>query len=486
MRASQHDRGSSEKRTQLIRNEKAPFHERYRFNGRFVVGGVPGDEVEMLIDFNKLDGGRIDGVVLGGDAATQAASIAFNAQTHCQIASADGFRTFQASRVLVNKLGGNEPGVVAQFFCGDVAETIRREGPEGRGISFALAGPLGVLEPREIPTSSWTGDRTIRRSDTRLDLGGAWDGDVELRNHYEWEQIPNAADQGRYAPVPSLTFRVEKTADELPDAAFVANAKEMAEDTTLLMSLAARRWVIWYGYTFWSPHAVTHFRGHRSRHGRVDDHRIGDSPVGLKARDFLKSCLPRFRERRISGEDLRLPIAYWVPKSDSRYVEERFAAAFWGLEKLIHLFANRTKKDHILGASAFDRVQRAIRKTLDDVSLPSDGRWGDGEASLELLKGKVPELNRPSIATQLQWVCDLLDVTWRDLYPPGLELNKPRFIQTRNEIFHSSAPIDGPFVLRETYRVSALFERLILRTLGWEDLGATGPGNMEISITTEL
>ena len=451
-----------------------------------MVGGVPGDEVDLLIDFNKLDGGRIDGIVLGGDAARQAASIAFNAQTHCQIASADGFRTIQANRVLVNRIGGAEPGVVAQFFCGGVSETIHREGPEGRGISFALAGPLGVLQPREQPTSSWTGDRTVKCHDTRLDLGGAWDGDVELRNHYEWEAIPDATDQGRYAPVPSLTFRVEKTADELPDATFVADAKEMAEDTTLLLSVAARRWVIWYCYTFWTPSAVTHFRGHRSRHGRVDDHRIDDSPVGLKAREFLKTCLPRFRERRIAGEDLRLPIAYWVPKSDSRYVEERFAAAFWALEKLIDLFANRNGKDHILGSSAFGRVQSAIRKTLDETSLPSDNPWGDRAASLEMLKGKVPELNRPSIATQLQSMCDRLDVTWRDLYPPSLELERPRFIQTRNEIFHSSAPVNGPFVLRETFRVSALFERLILRTLGWADLDATGPGNREIPITMEL
>jgi hypothetical protein len=103
-----------------------------------------------------------------------------------------------------------------------------------------------------------------------------------------------------------------------------------------------------------------------------------------------------------------------------------------------------------------------------------------------MLKDKLPELNRPSIATQLQWVCDRFEVTWRDLYPSSLNLDKPRFIQTRNEIFHSSAPVDGPFVLRETYRVSALFERLILRALGWADLAATGPGSTEIPITKEL
>jgi hypothetical protein len=470
----------------VILTEKRPFNERYQFSGRFIVGGVPGDEVDLIIEFNMLDGGRIDGVVLGDDAASRAASVAFQANSHCQITSADSeARTILADRVLVNKLGGTEPGVVAHFFCGEVSETIHRQGPEGRGISFSLAGPLGVLEPRELPTSSWTGDRTVKNYDTTLDLGVPWHGGVELRNHYAWEQIPGTAGQGRFAPVPSLTFRCEKTVEELSDVAFLSDAKEMAEDTTLLMSVAARQWVLWFGYTFWTPSAVTHVRGHRSRHGKVADHRLDDSPVGLRAREFLKTCLPRFRERRIAGEDLRLPIAYWVPKADSRYVEERCAAAFWALEKLIDLFVKHAKKDRIVGAGAFRRVQDAIKQVLQELNIP-EGRWGDSSISLEMLKDKLPELNRPSIATQLQWVCDRLDVTWRDLYPSSLNLDKPRFIQTRNEIFHSSAPVDGPFVLRETYRVSAVFERLILRALGWADLAATGPGSTEIPITEEL
>jgi len=72
------------------------------------------------------------------------------------------------------------------------------------------------------------------------------------------------------------------------------------------------------------------------------------------------------------------------------------------------------------------------------------------------------------------------------LYPSNVSLDRPRFIRTRNEIFHSNAPVDGAFVLRETYRVFALFERLILRALGWVDLSATGAAGAEIPIDDEL
>ncbi len=106
--------------------------------------------------------------------------------------------------------------------------------------------------------------------------------------------------------------------------------------------------------------------------------------------------------------------------------------------------------------------------------------------SLEMLKDKIPELNRPSISSQLSWLCDSFDVSWRDLYPADIDLEQPRFIRTRNEIFHSNSPIDGRFVLREAYRVSALFERLLLRALGWTDLSATGPDRPGLPIVDEL
>jgi hypothetical protein len=115
-----------------------------------------------------------------------------------------------------------------------------------------------------------------------------------------------------------------------------------------------------------------------------------------------------------------------------------------------------------------------------------DGGRIEGYVLLGMLREKLPELNRPSIASQLQWLCDSLGVTWRDLYPPNVSLDRPRFIRTRNEIFHSNAPVDGAFVLRETYRVSALFERLILKVLGWTDLSATGSAGAEIPITDDL
>ena len=452
--------------------EAQPFYKRHRFVGQFVLDDVTTDPVDVVVEFNELEGGRIDGVILGGESSMEVAKQAFNSHKACRLVSyGDPQHTVEAERVLVSSLTSESTGVVAEFSCVAVSETLRLERVTERGISFRLAGALGVLEPREIPSSSWTGERTIERRGNKLDLGVSWPGTIELRNEYLWQQS-DGPNRGRYAYVPTLELGCDVSKDELPDETFIEKAKALVDDATLLMSFACRQWIVWYSYSFWTPEFISQHRFHSSRDIRFQKHRIDDSPVGMKAAEFLRVCLPVFQEHRANGEDLRLPIVYWVPKAGSRYVEERFASVFWALEKLVDVFVKRENRDQILGRSDFRRVSRNVMKVFEKAQIP-EGSWGQPPVGLRMIQEKISELNRPSIGTQLQWLCDSLDVTWRDLYPASYDSPKPRFITTRNEIFHSNTPIDGGLVFRETRRVSLLFERLILKALGWSDLDST-------------
>ena len=465
--------------------ETQPFYKRHRFVGQFVLDDVTTDPVDVVVEFNKLEGGRIDGVILGGESSMEAAQQAYKKHKACRLVSCgDSRHTVEAERVLVSSLTSESTGVVAEFSCVSVSETLRLEGATERGISFRLAGALGALEPGEMPSESWTGERTIKRRENKLDLGVSWPGTIELRNEYLWEQS-DGPNRGRYAYVPTLDLGCDVSKDELPDEAFIAKAKALVDDVTLLMSFACRHWIVWYSYSFLTPEFVSQYRFHSSRDTRNEKHRINDSPVGMKAAEFLRVCLPRFQERRDNGEDLRLPIVYGVPKAGFRSVEERFAPAFWALEKLIDVLVNSDKRGRILSASAFKRLSHDVRRVLKEAQIP-DGRWGDPSVGLQMIRDKISELNQPSIANQLQWACDSLDVTWRDLYPASYDLPKPHFIETRNKIFHSNTPIDGGLVFRETCRVSLLFERLILKALGWSDLDSTGSRAARSSIDREL
>ena len=363
----------------------------------------------------------------------------FDSHKACRLIShRDPQHTIEAERVLVSSFTSESTGVVAEFSCAAVSETLRLESVAERGVSFRLAGALGALKPKELPTSSWTGERTIKRSGNTLDFGVSWPGTIELRNEYLWEQS-DTPHRGRYAYVPTLAFGCDVSRDELPDEAFIDNAKALVDDATLLMSFACRHWIVWYSYSFWTPEFISQYRFHSSRDTRNEMHRIDDSPVGMEAAEFLRICLPRFRERRNNREDLRLPIVYGVPKAGPRSVEERFAPAFWALEKLIEVLVHSENRGQILGTSAFDRLSQNVRQALGNTQIP-DGRWGEPSVELAMIREKIPELNRPSIRTKLQWLCDSLDVTWSDLYPASYDSPTPRFITTRNEIFHSNTP----------------------------------------------
>ena len=437
--------------------EEQPFYERHRFVGQFVLDEMTTEPVDVVVEFNKLEGDRIDGVILGGGSSTKVARQVSNAHEARLVSHGAPWRTVEAERVLISKrtdfsgASSESTEVVAEFLCSAVTETRRLEGGAERGISFRLAGALGALEPREIPTESWTGERTIDRRGSELDLGVSWPGTIELKNEYLWERS-DGPKRGRYAYVPTLYLGCDVSRDELPDEAFLDKAKALVGDATLLMSFVRRQWIVWYSYSFWTPEFVSQHRFHSSRDTRNQKHRIDDSPVGMKAAEFLRVCLPRFQERRNNVEDLRLPIVYGVPKAGSRSVEERFAPAFWALEKLIAVLVNRENRDQIL------RRKKAL----------------EGDES------------RLNIGDQLQWLCESLDVTWRDLYPANYVSTRPRFIKTRNKIFHSKTPIDGGMVFRETRRMSLLFERLILKALGWSDLDGTGPRTAGSPLDREL
>ena len=465
-----------------------PFYERHQFVGQFVSDGLTTSPVRVVVEFSRLSSGRIKGTILDEPSAFEVAYKIYKTSEHVRLVStADTDHVLEIDNVWITRLtfGGSPPTKrpPAEFTGSTFSEKRQIKTSNGRGISFRLSGGLGTLKPLETEYNNWTGDRSIERAGPKLDLGIPWNGKVELRNEYLWESAERPAD-GQYARVATLRFECHAPRTELPDEALLFEAKAIADDVTLLMSFARRQWVVWYHYTFWTPNSVRQEYKHSSRDTSNENNRIWDSPVGLKASEFLTRCLPTFRQKRDSRQDLTLPIAYSIPNAGARYIEERFAAVFWALEKLIELTIKNCGRDKLLKRSAFRQLGRKIKDICKKDM--SEGPWGDAAATQRMLESKIPELNRPSIGSQLIWLCGGLNVTWRDLYPADYKSDLPQFIKTRNDIFHSSEPIDGGTVLRETDRVSVLFERLVLKTLGWTDLTATDKHAAKLGINKKL
>ena len=107
--------------------EEQPFYKRHQFVGQFVFDEMTTDPVDVVVEFNELEGGRIDGVIVDGGSSPEVAQQVFDARKACRLVShGDPWRTVEAERVLAtNFLGASSgsTGVVAEFSCSAVSET---------------------------------------------------------------------------------------------------------------------------------------------------------------------------------------------------------------------------------------------------------------------------------------------------------------------------------------------------------------------------
>ena len=85
------------------------------------------------------------------------------------------------------------------------------------------------------------------------------------------------------------------------------------------------------------------------------------------------------------------------------------------------------------------------------------------------MASKLGDLNRPSFWDGVQSLMERHRVDWEDLYPqPAPE--RPTFINVRNSLFHSHTRFDEETLYKESVRLEAVVNRVLLRWLGWEDL----------------
>ena len=196
-------------------------------------------------------------------------------------------------------------------------------------------------------------------------------------------------------------LRADASAETISDADFLATAKQFADDTVLLLSLSARQWVVWYQYTYSSTQGLIFYR--------LDSSRPVSGKYQLRAyiahghlQEFLRVCVPVFHRFRANGQDLRMPILFWLTGQDASstpYLESRFALAVMALEKLLGV----------------------LRSSL---SIPT-AKW-----------------RTTSLKKKIETACDFYRQSWTDLYPSGYGRSTPMWIETRNRLFHEPESVD--------------------------------------------
>ncbi|GEM_PF-2127878 len=230
-------------------------------------------------------------------------------------------------------------------------------------------------------------------------------------------------------------------------------------------SLLQRRRSVWYKYVIeLDDRAIIFIKNYeRSKDPKVPHHRfivdISDS------REFLNKTFPQFQQYLNNGLDLISPINYYLSALEVKYIEAAFGMLFFALEKLkdeiCKAYPNKFRSQIFTEESniSFDEY-RALFKDLTKEYI-------DDKETRKLLYEKLLGLNRPSFKQSLKEILSQFQVKWKDLYVLDDDLN---FIDLRNKLFHSNTDIDNNLLFKEKVRLKAVFERIILSLLGWENI----------------
>jgi hypothetical protein len=328
----------------------------------------------------------------------------------------------------------------------------------------------------------------MKHSEERIELAMPCPFSVSVGYQFEYEPVDPKGSRRAVETVLTVRCVLEGEHTSRDDLALLSAAKTIVDDLTLLVSFIGGAWIRWYRYVSWTDH------GYREGLRRVAPSVTCDDDDTLDQRTmiprqwiipkFLKTAVPRLRSLDALGVDLRLPITYLIASKSARYIEEQFAYAILALEKLADSYAREHGLTSLVPSDDFKKIRRLVRAVVKAAfreSSPDDvvGPWERSRTS-QLMREKLSELNRPTLWAVLERALSELNVPWTDLYPENTQIQRrtPSFINARNRFIHSEGLIGPNRLGRELVRVRAISERIILRRLGWGDVGYT-PGGRE-------
>lgn len=472
----------------------ARFTDRITAVGTLSLGGKSAGPLDCLIDVSNVARHGIVGWVLG------------NQQTKEQIARAQGrggpmrlqatsgsegvtservwIRRMQSFDVSADQMPHGLVGIACEFECLDLTRRLDMGGERGeaREVRFLLTGPSGAGLVASSRRRSFDGSARVEVHDSRLALGGGLPFSMSVLPHFfysdeagEQGSLPRENRNSRHAAetaethVVALACRTRKLPDAYDDDRFLEEARRAAEDVCLLLSLLAGGMITWHAY-YQSAEGFSR-QHNRSLAGPRDEGRGEEIVNRSHLRSFLATAFRRLRRMREKGIDLEMPLIYAVAGAEARVARQRFGEFFIALEALHSIYLASHGAAFLLDKRMFRKVQKELKANLG-LALRRQGiRW---RKACELMASKLGELNRPSFWHGVQSLMERLRVDWEDLYPEPTP-DRPTFINLRNSLFHSHKRVDDETVYKESVRLEAIVNRVLLRWLGWEDLWAAPP-----------
>ena len=456
-----------------------PFVEKLEFVGRVGKDDHIAENMFVQIEYSLLNEGEIKGKILGSmktyEDIVHAQTFADPFLTLSSDASKNDGEECFSEKMLITKASQYSPSreitsIVGEFGLEEVTikNTIHNDAIAERILTLFLAGPRSAWTIYSMVEHSFTGNNKSKTFESSIELDNNLPFDIKVFPWYLYDKGPSPSNYTLQTDVLVLQLEVKQSFAHLIDKEVIKLGLEIANDLTLLVSLISRAWTTWYGYKYRRKSLLETYRRDARECSKKELDQL-DSLVDLvKARDFLKKSFTEYRRLRSEKIDLFLPIVYYLTGCESKYVEEQFTLFFLALERIKDTYS---QKDSNLAEISAKQEYEGLEKLLKSVikNNVSD------KAIRKRIYEKLRELNRPSLKSCLDVLMKNLDIDWEGIYSRN---ETPTIIETRDQLFHSSQALDLKYLIKETRRLQALVERIILSILGWKDFSRSPDGNV--------
>lgn len=218
-------------------------------------------------------------------------------------------------------------------------------------------------------------------------------------------------------PVPALVFKLSRDVHTADTLALAKQLADVLESPLQLISFLSRRHVNWLSLTLASRYQDGNSAQFRElkwlRGGIMPDHRakveLIANPYRMKATG-IASLIANFANSQYR-DVLFTAMEYLPSASQARYVEAKLLFGFTALETLVNGIHKADASDKNLATGDFDRLARQLRGAIEQYRSATS-------LSAEVagnIAAKLPELNRPPVAGQIEALIHPFAVPYDDL-----------------------------------------------------------------------
>ncbi|MBU0529494.1 hypothetical protein KKF86_07040 [bacterium] len=449
-----------ERKIEGIFDEK-PFYKQYYFVGS--VESKNGEKLSNLniyIEFKASEPSKIMGIVLGNPIETfkQLDNMLVMGE-YCTLKSdrnTNSYYKIYSDKLLISEISKDSSNASCQVVATFSLKEVKITSKTNCDKTHIRIYYEGMESFRVYSRFKYVWDGTVEKNKRkkREYFQNLKNADIDFEDYYFFEN-KNKIRTSRFAR--TILFTINKTTykPEDIDSVYI----KFLNEVLLIASFVENNDNQWFAYELFNgKEKLFYYRSSKRKPviSDQDNFLIGANNI----EKFVSNALPKYKELKKDGIDLKAPIDYLLTASAAPNLDVAYINYFTALEKIKDMYA-MSKNPTIDFVCDKEKQQEITDEILPTLKTKLGSDYDENS-----YKQKLKVVYRNSFLKLLKELNKEYSIEIKDLYPKG-KANLRTIIEVRDDLIHSSIDIDSEKLILNLYRLKAITQRIIIRMLGW-------------------